>query len=384
MALFKTVVLHAQTHDPNGLQEIKTRAKATHSDALIIMQDGKILHEDYFGQKPHPIYIASAGKSLVALAIGVLLEKKLLDSLDQPVWTLFPEWKQGQKKNITIRMLLNHTSGLQNNPNASIELEPPPTYKVNNVIQLALAAELATPPGTKADYNNKAVALLGGVIEKASGKRMDVFFKEEFFQPLGINDYDWIKDEKGNPTAHGAFVLAPRDLLKFGELMLSKGTFKSKKILSEKFIQEAWKQGQSFNPMWGLLWWRLPKFEKRVIDEEIISSWKNAGVDSAFINQLKPLQGVVFESKFDFFAALTKIFGENWNAILNEKLVGNVQSSKRIYSNEILAYYADGFRGNYLVIIPEKKIVAVRCADNNDFNYTTDSFDEFVYLVAKL
>lgn len=375
---------YAQGIESKVLQEIKTRAKETHSDALIIMQSGKILHEDYFGQKPHPIYIASAGKSLVALAIGKLLDTKRLDSLDQPLWTLFPEWKQGQKKEITVRMLLNHTSGLQNNPNASIELEPAPTYKVKNVVQLALAAEITAIPGTKLEYNNKAVALLGGVIEKASGRKMDKFFEEEFFQLLGITEYDWIKDEAGNPTAHGAFILKPRDLLKFGEVMLNKGMFNGKRILSETFKQEAWKQQQPFSPIWGLLWWRLPKFEKRVIDEEIVKSWKNTGVDSGFINQLKPIHGITFESKFDFFAALSKILGENWSTILNEKLVGNAQSSKRIYSNEIVAYYADGYRGNYLVIIPDKEIIAVRCADNEGFNYNTDFFEDFVILISKL
>ncbi len=387
LVLFSMLIvsaLRAQSLDPKILEEIKVKAKSTHSDALLIRHNGKIIHEEYSSQKQEPIYIASAGKSLVSLAIGRLLKKKQLDSLDQPVWTLFPEWKQGMKKEITIRMLLNHTSGLQNNPNASVELEPAPTYKVKNVIQLALAAELSSVPGSKVEYNNKAVALLGGIIEKTSGKRMDIFFKDEFFIPLGITKYSWIQDETGNPTAHGAFVLLPRDLLKFGELMLNNGEYNGTKLLDETWIQESWKQSQSFSPIWGLLWWRLPKFERRIIDEEIINSWKAGGVDKSFIKQLQPLQGITFENKFTFFAALANSLGENWNEVLNEKLQGKLQSSKRIYSSEIIAYYADGYRGNYLVIIPQKNIIAVRCADNEGFNYGTDSFDEFVELVAKL
>ena len=115
LVLFSMLIvsaLRAQSLDPKILEEIKVKAKSTHSDALLIRHNGKIIHEEYSSQKQEPIYIASAGKSLVSLAIGRLLKKKQLDSLDQPVWTLFPEWKQGMKKEITIRMLLNHTSGL--------------------------------------------------------------------------------------------------------------------------------------------------------------------------------------------------------------------------------------------------------------------------------
>ena len=216
------IVSFSQQFDTSVLEKIKKKALDSHSDAVIILKNGKTIYKDFFNKKEKPIYIASAGKSLVSLAIGKLLDDKLLDSLNQPIYTLFPQWKQGNKKDITIRMLLNHTSGLQNNPNASVELEPAPTYKVKNIIDLALAAELSNKPGKKVEYNNKAVALLGGVIEKASGKKLDAYFVDNFFKPMDIANYDWIKDESGNPTAHGAFIIKPSDLLKFGQLVLTK------------------------------------------------------------------------------------------------------------------------------------------------------------------
>lgn len=374
----------AQKLDTSILEEIKEKAITKHSDALIIMQNGKIIHEDFYGAVEKPVYIASAGKSLVSLAIGKLIDDKLLDSLDQPVYTLFPQWKQGNKKDITIRMLLNHTSGLQNNPNASVELEPAPTYKVHNVIDLALAAELSDTPGQKVEYNNKAVALLGGIIEKASGKRMDLYFVDEFFKPLNIADYDWIKDESGNPTAHGAFIIKPSDFLKFGELILNKGIYNGHRILSEQWINESLKKGQGFTPIWGLLWWRLPEFEKRIIDDEVWKSWEQANVDKIFLKNMKPLKGRLFETRDDFYSALEKTIGKDWNQILNEKLPANVQSSKRIYGEKIDAFYADGYRGNYLVIVPEYNIIAVRCAGPDGFNYDTDFYTDFVSLISKL
>jgi len=378
------VSVFSQGINTSILEEIKSKSVESHSDAVIIIQDGITIYENYFGKEEKPIYIASAGKSLASLAIGKLLDKKMLDSLDQPIHTIYPQWKQGKKQTITVRMLLNHSSGLQNNPNASVELEPAPNYKVHNIIDLALSAELSADPGKKVAYNNKAVALLGGIVEELSGKRFDHFFVDEFYKPMNIAQYNWIKDESGNPTVHGAFVIKPSDFLKFGELILNKGIYNDKRILSEEWINVSLKQGQNFTPIWGLLWWRLPEYEKRIIDEETWSSWQEADVDKNFLKKINPMKQKLYENKYDFYADLEKFLGENWNQILNTKLPSSVQSSKRIYSDNIVAYYADGFRGNYLVIVPESKIIALRCAGPEGFNYETDFFNDFVKLVSKL
>lgn len=141
---------------------------------------------------------------MTALAIGKLLDAEKIKSLDQPISDFYPEWLQGNKKLMTIRMLLNPTSGIQNIPNASIEIEQksPPV----NAVKLALAPEFPDKPGTNFSYNNKAVALLGGIIEKASGKRMDVYIAEAFYKPMNILNYECLRDEDQNPAAYSAFL----------------------------------------------------------------------------------------------------------------------------------------------------------------------------------
>jgi len=74
------------------------RGRETHSDAIIVIQDARILVEDYFGKRKGPVYVASAGKSLTALAIGKLLDEGKIQSLDQPVSDFYPEWLQGNKR----------------------------------------------------------------------------------------------------------------------------------------------------------------------------------------------------------------------------------------------------------------------------------------------
>jgi CubicO group peptidase (beta-lactamase class C family) len=138
--------------DGAALERLRKRAEQTDSDAVVVVKDGKLVVEWTFSKDEGPIEAMSATKSVVGLAIGRLLDDGRITSLDQPVCEFYPEWRQGRKERITIRQLLNHTSGLQNNVRAT-EIYQRPT----NFIQLALCAELSDDPGTKFSYNNKAV-----------------------------------------------------------------------------------------------------------------------------------------------------------------------------------------------------------------------------------
>ncbi len=366
------------------LAELVKRGKETNSDAVIVIQDGKIVVEEYYDKPKGPVYIASAGKNLTALAVGKLLDQGKIKSLDQPVSDFYPEWLQGNKQKITIRMLLNHTSGLQNVANAGVELER--GGRVSNSITLALAAELSNPPGTFFSYNNKAVGLLGGIIEKASGQRMDRYYEEAFFSPMKIKEFDWIRDEDGNPAAYGAFVLTAMDFAKFGTLMLDHGKFEGQQVLSESFVAEALKSSQNFLSACGLLWWRYPRFSRRVIDEEKIAELEKAGVSREFVDKLRPFRNVMFENNDDYSAALEKTLGKDWSAQFTKASDGKgLTLSKRIFSDEILAYYANGFRGNYLIIVPKTKTVAVRVVRNStSYNSETDGFVDFNQRVVNL
>jgi CubicO group peptidase (beta-lactamase class C family) len=220
---------------------------------VVILQDGQLVAEWYFGKERRPIEIMSVLKSIVSLGVGKLITDGLIDSLDQPVHTFYPEWRQGLKQEITIRHLLNHTSGIQNVPNAGAEIYPSP-----NAVKLALAAELEADPGSVFRYNNKAVNLLAGIIEQASGSRMDLYFRDEFFRAMGIEEYQWHFDRSGTPHAMAGLRLHARDLTKFGELVLQGGMWNGERLVSEGYIAGMLAEGQPHDPRFGLLWWRLP------------------------------------------------------------------------------------------------------------------------------
>ncbi len=362
-----------------ALEKLLKRAAETHSDAVMIFKDSQLVGE-YFSQERGKIELMSCTKSIVSLAIGKLIDAGKIKSLDQPVYEFYPEWKQGRKKLIAIRHLLNHTSGLQNVPNTGVEI-----YPSSDFVKLALAAELSDEPGSKFSYNNKAVNLLAGIVQVASGKRMDIYVRDEILQPLGITDFDWTLDAAGNPHAMAGLQLKAADFAKFGMLLLNKGQWESKRIVSEKWIEESLQQGQPYNPTCGLLWWRIPSYERPIIDDEKFKELEAAGVSKPFLSKLEPLRNKPFDSMPLFVKTLAEMLGQQWNEILNQELGSKGLTLSRKKYGDIIGYNANGSLGQFLVIYPQQKLVAVRQIRwSEKYSQQTDTFDDFFDLVRSL
>lgn len=230
------------------LAQLTHRARETHSDGFTILHRGEVLPDHSFARTDEPVCIMSVTKMVVALAFGRLLDDGILSSLDTPVAGIFPEWRQGRKRDVTIRMVLNHTSGVQNDPNAGIEIEPSPDWN-----RLALCAELEADPGTVFAYNNKAVQLLAPIIERLAGQPLDAYLRDTLLLPLGITGETWIRDPAGTPFAAGGLHLRASDLAKVGQLILDRGTWQGRRIISDEWIVTMTSPGQTFRRDSGLL-----------------------------------------------------------------------------------------------------------------------------------
>jgi len=99
---FCVEILAQKKLDSKVLDTLIKHAELTQSDALVIFLEGKLYSEYYFGKEPKRIEAMSSTKSIVNLAIGKLITDSLIKSIDQPIYDFYPEWKQGQKKEITI------------------------------------------------------------------------------------------------------------------------------------------------------------------------------------------------------------------------------------------------------------------------------------------
>ena len=171
-----------------------------------IFQDGKILYEKSFGyadlekkilNKQETNYrLASVTKQFTAMSIMILQERGLLsydDTLDK-FWPDFNEYG----KTITVRHLLNHTSGLIDYEDImpSDTTEPILDHGVLELMKKETKTYFV--PGAEYKYSNSGYSLLAMIVEKVSGKSFATFLKENIFEPLGMDET--IAFEKGIST----------------------------------------------------------------------------------------------------------------------------------------------------------------------------------------
>lgn len=233
--------------------------------AFLVAQNGQIIYEDYngFANKykdekigaETPIHIASVSKSLTAAAVLQLVNRGSIQ-LDQKVNTLLPAFPYDD---ITIRMLLNHRSGLRN---YAYFCDDPKVWDkkktVTNEDILRLFSEKNIGRESRADsrfaYCNTNYAMLALIIEKVTGVKYGEAMDRMIFRPLGMKNtfvFDIDKDkERVSLTYKGNMPLAfdhldavygdkniystPRDLMKF-DLATYDPDFLDKKLFDQVF-----------------------------------------------------------------------------------------------------------------------------------------------------
>jgi len=124
-----------------------------------------------------------------------------------------------------------------------------------------LAKPVAAPPDVLWTYNGGGTELLGNILERVSGKPLEAFAREVLFQPLGISDFEWKAYKNGKIAAAAGVRLRPRDAAKIGQLVLNRGQWNGRQIVSADWI------AQSITPrfqaigyfgstlLYGYQWW---------------------------------------------------------------------------------------------------------------------------------
>lgn len=164
--------------------------------ALMIIKDGKPILKKTYGladvERKTPVEthtnfrLASFTKQFTAMCIMMLKEREKL-SLDQTLKDIFPDFPDYGKA-ITIRNLLNHTSGL-----LDYESLIPDTATIQvldkDVLQMMMEQDSTYfPPGTQYRYSNSGYALLAMIVEKISGQSFAKFLKQNIFDPLKMTN----------------------------------------------------------------------------------------------------------------------------------------------------------------------------------------------------
>lgn len=246
--------------------------------AVVVVRHGKLVFEAYaagededwsgpVGHIPHDAAtkhsMMSISKSVVSLLFGIAIERKLIAGTDIPVLPFFSEYavKTPKWDKILLRHLLTMTPGIDWNEDTAW-MDPYNTvramYEAADPYPYILGREVLHEPGTKWQYNTGATELLGAVLKKATGKRVDQFAKEALFDPLHIEDFEWGAMLNGEPAAGAGLRLRPRDAAKIGQMVLNGGAWHGQRIVPEDWVKQSTKP--RLDTPWGGMqygyqWW---------------------------------------------------------------------------------------------------------------------------------
>ena len=167
---------------------VGNQAMQTPALQVAIAQNGRVSYDRAFGtaslETRFPI--GSITKMFVAVAIMQLVEGNRID-LDAKVQRYLPSAPHAS--GITVRELLQHTSGLWNYGDYAFQsgLTARPTAPAA-ILAMAAAHPLTSPPGTKWAYSNTGYVVLGLIVERVSGKTLAQYEREDIFQPAGMTE----------------------------------------------------------------------------------------------------------------------------------------------------------------------------------------------------
>ncbi|MEM1021670.1 MAG: serine hydrolase, partial [Pseudomonadota bacterium] len=218
----------------------------TFTAAFLVVHKGKIIAERYRDGVDARTQLPSwsMGKTLAALLIGRLIHMGRL-SLDEPA--PIAAWKNDARRDITLRNLLQMSSGLDFTATWAQDYVPDMGYPDHSLIyggaidsyQLALSRPLAHPPGTLGAYKNGDTLSLGYLIQQACAEMGEAYLpwpQKALFDPLGIDHFVLEPDPYGNLLLSGFNYGTARHWATFGQLLLQDGIWAGERLLPEGYV----------------------------------------------------------------------------------------------------------------------------------------------------
>lgn len=252
--------LFAQSINSDNLNKLLTFSDSTKADEILVVHKEEIIthwHRTDFSNLQVDTTMAECGnpymptasmvKSWVGLLIGVLIDKGLIDNVDDPVCKYLPEWKIGCQNNITIKHLLTMTGGFKRLGASGI-------LSQSDMNKFALTIKPDTLPDIRFSYSNESAQLLGILAERVTKLKGDEIFNKYILEPLEMDSTSFSKDSVGNTVFYGGSTTTVGNAYKVGQLMLNKGKWKGEQIVSEHWVIESTTSSQ-LAPYYGYLWW---------------------------------------------------------------------------------------------------------------------------------
>ncbi len=227
---------------PDRIDSLYNFLEAGNTKAFMLLKDGKIVLERYFGAHTatSPHMWASAGKTITAFMVGIAQQEGHLSIQDTTSAYLGAGWtacSPADEEKITIRHQLTMTSGLDD--------DVPDHYCTLDTCLVCLA-----DPGTRWAYHNGPYTLLDSVMEIATGTNLNLYTAQKLKNPTGMTGA-FVRVGYNN-----VFFSNARSMARFGLLMLNRGTWNGNPVMTDMaYFDQLVNTSQNLNESYGYLWW---------------------------------------------------------------------------------------------------------------------------------
>lgn len=208
---------------------------------VIVNKDGKDIYKREFGEMrtPQMENIGAASQWITAALVMTFVEEGKI-SLDDRLGDIIPALESYSKGYITLRHCLTHTTGIE--ADLPVFRSATKRKKYNSleeeVSAIAKDRNLKAKQGTQFYYGNIGPNIAGYALEVISKKNFDRLVRERISRPLGLKRTNFMSDDAyaENPSAGGKSTA--EDYIKFLTMLLNKGQFNGKQVLTEKSVNE--------------------------------------------------------------------------------------------------------------------------------------------------
>lgn len=296
---------------------------------LIVRNDFLVLEEYFRGYNRDQLhYLYSVTKSVTSALIGIAIHQGKIKGLDEKLLGFFPEYdiitnKDARKEAITLEDLLTMTAGFSwdewSTPYGSPQNDASKLAQSGDWMKYMLDLPMSEYPGIRFVYNSGCTMLLAGIIKNSTGKSAEEFAVKNLFEPIKIARWQWETGPKGITNTGWGLHLRPIDMAQFGSLYLHKGRWKGKNSVPEDWVARSTKESVSI------------------------------------------------DGNFDY--------GYQWWRFSDNSSVG-----RALQTNDL--YFAWGYGGQFIFVIPHLNMIVVITADNFSNSSQTFTFLEDYILAA--
>ena len=217
---------------------------------FLILHNDQIIVEKYFHEadRTSRFVSQSLSKSIVSILVGAAVEDGAIKSVEDPVIKYLPYLSAGGYRNATVKNLLQMSTGVDYSENyrdpksgaaligAALLTGNPSFEKYAQSIQ-----PTKTPPGTKFEYQSVNTQVLGLLLEKVTGKRLNTYTQERLWSKIGAESdaFYYESKEQANTCAFACFNATVRDYARVGLMMLQGGALGEQRVVSTSWVHDS-------------------------------------------------------------------------------------------------------------------------------------------------